>query len=78
MSRLPCCSSGWRHRAPSGSEDYVVKALPSRLAGASAPVAIDFGGYDADGFILLATRAGADLTVAELGNLELQVEVSRL
>lgn len=67
-----------RYRAPSGSEDYVVKALPSRLAGASAPVAIDFGGYDADGFILLATRAGADLTVAELGNLELQVEVSRL
>ena len=66
------------YQAPSGGEDYVVKALPARLTGATEPVVIDFGGYDPDGFVLLATRAGADLAVSELAGLELQVEVSRL
>jgi hypothetical protein len=67
------------YRPPGGSDDYVVKALASRRAGAPEPVIIDFGGYDPDGFVLLATtRSGADLTVAELADLELQVEVSRL
>ena len=67
-----------QYRAPSGADDYIVKALPSRLSGGVGPVAIDFGGYESDGFVLFATRAGVDLSVAELASLELQVEVSRV
>ena len=67
------------YRQPAAGSDYIVKVLPSRRAGAADAVIVDFGGFEADGFVLLVTDfEGTPLPPDALAGVELQVEVSRL
>jgi hypothetical protein len=74
-TNLTLTFSGYAQPPVSGSPQYIVKALPQT---ALTNLTLTFGGFGATGFVLSASKGGAQLVQADVDGLQLMVEVTRL
>lgn len=74
--QLKLSFAGYSQPPLTGGPQYLVKTSPW-LENPSAGLAVTFGGFQADGFLLLVSKLGGALTGAEVTALRLMVEVSQ-